>query len=87
MSDHHFKMPEGVDEQAFAKHVEGTCQMFGCLIIQDQFSDPPWQYVVKDGIFTVRDMSGMGMGIRAIKEHHGLVEITDQSQQKPTKKA
>ena len=68
-SDHKFRIPDHIEDiQSYVKRIDETVQMFGCIIMQDQFSEPKWQYVVKDRIFTVRDMMKMGVGIKVITE-------------------
>tara|TARA_Y100000389_G_C17467268_1_gene526788 strand:+ start:4137 stop:4403 length:267 start_codon:yes stop_codon:yes gene_type:complete len=78
-SDHKFRIPDDIkDIQSYVKRIDETVQMFGCIIIQDQFSEPKWQYVVKDRIFTVRDMMKMGLGITLIEKEYELSEIKDE---------
>ena len=67
-----FKLPQGVeDTQSYLSGVDKTAQQYGCVVIQDQARD--WEYVVNaKGIFTVRDLMGMGIGIAMIKEMYDL---------------
>ena len=77
--EHKFKIPDtiNIDLQALLKRIDNDIQMFGCILEQDQFSDPPWQYIVKDRIFTVKDMHGSGMGINLLKQRYKFEEIIE----------
>jgi hypothetical protein len=79
IKDNKFKIPEtiNVNLQALLKRVDNDLKMFGCILEQDQFSDPPWQYIVKDRIFTVRDMHGSGMDINLLKQRYKFEEIIE----------
>jgi hypothetical protein len=79
IKDHKFKIPDTIDInlQALLKRIDNEIQMFGCIIKQDQFSDHKWQYIVKDRIFTVRDMYGSGLGINIVKQRYKFEEIIE----------
>ena len=79
IKEHKFKIPETINNnfQAILKGVDNDLKMFGCIIKQDQFSDPPWQYEVKDRTFTVKDMHGSGMGIKLLKQRYKFEEIIE----------
>tara|TARA_B100000497_G_C7520427_1_gene316286 strand:- start:80 stop:388 length:309 start_codon:yes stop_codon:yes gene_type:complete len=92
--DVQFEIPKHYknDEQGFLRRMDRELKMFGCVIIQDQFSEPtpwqyivcvdqfseptPWQYIVKNSVFTVRDMMGMGLGIQMILDKYELKPIS-----------
>jgi len=82
IKDNKFKIPEtiNVNLQALLKRVDNDLKMFGCILEQDQFSDPPWQYIVKDRIFTVRDMHGSGMDINLLKQRYKFEEIIEENE-------
>ena len=79
IKDHKFKIPDTMDInlQALLKRIDNEIQMFGCIIEQSQFSDPKWQYIVKDRIFTVRDIHGSGLGINIVKQRYKFEEIIE----------
>ena len=79
IKDHKFKIPDNIDLnlQALLKRIDNDIQMFGCILEQDQFSDPLWQYEVKDRTFTVKDMHGSGMGIKLLKQRYKFEEIIE----------
>lgn len=81
MKDHKLKIPDNYNHlQTLLQRIDDEIQMFGCTLEQTQFSDPPWQYVIKDRIFKVKDIHGSGLGIKFLKQRYKFEEIIEENE-------